>query len=186
VKRLQLGIGIGIAAAALAVHAGSARADSDAADAAGGGGSAAETVEAGSRLPPLRFEDQHGEPHRLDASVALIVFTRDMDAGDIVKQTLAEDGAEVLAANRAVYISDIHGMPGLIRRLFALPSMRKRSYPMWLDVEGEDTKILPAREGQPALIHLDALTVTRIESVASVAALRAALGMPPAAAGDAE
>jgi hypothetical protein len=135
-------------------------------------------AEVGSTLPALSFEDQHGESHSLDASVRLIVFTRDMDAGDIVKETLAENGGEVLAANAAVYITDVHGMPSLIRSLFALPSMRKRPYAMWLDVEGEDTTILPAREGQPSLIHLDAMRVTRIDSIASGAALREALGMP--------
>jgi hypothetical protein len=172
-KRLALALSLTLALAA--IHTGSARSDSHE-----GSETGVAVAEVGSTLPALRFEDQHGELHTLDASVKLIVFTRDMDAGDIVKETLAENGGEVLAANGAIYISDVHAMPSLIRSLFALPSMRKRPYPMWLDVEGEDTTILPATEGQPSLIHLDALQVTRIDSVASGAALRDALGMPAA------
>jgi hypothetical protein len=180
-----------LAAAVLVIHSGAAHSDANPGDTnpsdtvPADAGSVA-IAEVGSTLPALTFEDQHEELHTLDASVKLIVFTRDMDAGGIVKETLAENGGEVLAANGAVYISDVHGMPSLIRSLFALPSMRKRPYSMWLDVEGEDTKILPATEGQPSLIHLDAMTVSRIDSVATAAALREALGMPAAPSEDEE
>lgn len=177
-----LGVALLIAPLVALLGAGVARSDSPEAG-EGRGDSGAAPAGVGSTLPPLHFEDQHGESHTLDASVKRILFTRDMDAGEIVKETLAENGGEVLAANRAVYITDVHGMPSLIRRLFALPSMRERPYAMWLDVEGEDTKILPASEGQPSLIHLDAMRVTRIESIPSAAALREALGMPAAPAG---
>jgi len=182
VKRLILGAML--AAAVLVIQSGPARSDSNPSDSNPVGDGTVAVSEVGSTLPALTFEDQHEEPHTLDASVKLIVFTRDMDAGEIVKETLAENGGEVLAANGAVYITDVHGMPSLIRSLFALPSMRKRPYAMWLDVEGEDTKILPAREGQPSLIHLDAMTVSRIDSIATAAALREALGMPPAPSED--
>ncbi len=138
----------------------------------------AEPLGVGATLPALTLEDQHGESHTLDASVRLVIFTREMDAGDVVKEVLAERGGEVLAERSAVYVADVHGMPGLIRRLFALPAMRRRPYAMWLDTEGDATADFPSVDGKPTLLFVEALQVKDVQHPADAAALRAALGLP--------
>lgn len=138
-------------------------------------------VTVGSQLPPLTLEDQHGESRTLDASTRLVIFTGEMQAGDLVKEVLAERGGEILAERDAVYVADVHRMPALVRRLFALPSLRKRPYPMWLDTEGDATASFPAVEGRPTLLFVDDLVVREIRNPASADELRAALGLPPEA-----
>ena len=61
-----------------------------------------------------------------------------------------------------MYVADISGMPGLVARMFAVPSMRKRPYPMLLDRDGEITARLPDVEGSATLIFCDDLQVTRV------------------------
>lgn len=145
---------------------------------AAGGVAGAEPVAVGSTLPALTLEDQHGEAHTLDASIRLVIFSREMGAADIVKETLAENGGAILKERQAVYVADIHKMPSVIRFLFALPSMRRRSYPMWLDTEGVVTADLPAVEGKPTLLFLENLQVKEIRNPGDVRALRSALGLP--------
>ena len=130
-------------------------------------------------MPALTLEDQHGETHTLDASVRLVIFTREMGAGDMVKDLLAENGGEILSERGAIYVADVNRMPGLIRRMFALPSMRKRPYPMWLDTEGTATADLPAVEGKPTLLFLEDGKVKKIRNPGTGAELREALGLPP-------
>jgi len=134
----------------------------------------------GDELPALTLEDQHGQAHTLGATTRIVVFGRDMDAGKVIKATLAEEGASLLEAAGAVYVADISAMPGLISRLFAIPAMRKRAYTMWLDRDGESTARFPAAPGQATVIHLDGRRITRIDQTSSAEDLRQMLAGTPA------
>jgi hypothetical protein len=125
----------------------------------------AEPARVGDTLEPFSLEDQHGETRTVDASVRAILFSRDMDGGTLIKDALADEPAGFLEARGVVYVADINGMPRIIARLFALPSMRKRSYEMLLDRDGTTTAMLPDEEGRATLIRLDALRITAIASL---------------------
>lgn len=135
----------------------------------------AEMLAAGMRLPEIRLSDQHDVEDSIGTEVRVILFTRDMDAGNIVKEALAEKGGERLAAADAVYVSDISGMPGVIAKLFALPSMRKRPYRMLLDRDGKTTKDFPSEEGKVTLLRLEAGEIERVEYLGTVDQIHAAL-----------
>lgn len=136
---------------------------------------AAETLGVGDPFPTIDLLDQHGEPHAVDASVRLVIFTRDMKAGGVVREALEEEGAALLSRHGTVYVSDVSRMPAFIRRTVAKPRMRRRPYPVLLDERGDATATLPSEAGQATLLFLDALRITRLERVGSVEALRTAL-----------
>jgi hypothetical protein len=126
----------------------------------------------GERIEAFELPDQHGAPGRVDEGVRILLFAADMDAGDLVNGALeAEPSLCDLAARGAVFVSDIHRMPAVITRLFALPSMRRRPYRMLLDREPGPTLRIPRREGRVTWVELDALAVRRIDFVASREAL---------------
>lgn len=136
----------------------------------------AEPVAVGESLPELALADQHGEPYAADASIRVLLFSRDMDGGRVIQAALEEDGAALLERQRALYVADVSRMPGFVRRFIAGPRMRKRPYRMMLDTEGEATAALPTREGLPAVFFVEDLRVLRIEHPESPEALRALLG----------
>jgi len=150
----------------------------------GGAARADESAAAAASLAAVTLEDQHGVARTVDASTRAVLFTSDMDAGDLVKAALAEGGAERLARAGAVYVADVSRMPGIIRRTMAEPAMRKRPYPMLLDREGEATKGWPRTEGQATLLVLDGLRVERTQMLPTADAVVSALdavAAPPAA-----
>ena len=131
---------------------------------------------AGDRLVPFTLEDQHGEPGSVDDQVRVVLFAADMDAGDLVDAALqADPSLHDLAALGAVFVSDIHRMPAIITRLFALPSMRRRPYRMLLDREPGPTVRLPREEGKVTILQLEALTVASVAFAADAAEVAAAL-----------
>lgn len=136
--------------------------------------SAAESpVAPGDTLPELRLPDQHGEPRSVDASTGVVLFSRDMKGGGVLRDLLAKDGAAWLEQHKAVYVADVSRMPGPIRAVIAMPRMRRRPYPVLVDETGEPTASLPSAEGRASAIFLDQLEVTRVEHVDSLEALRA-------------
>jgi hypothetical protein len=133
----------------------------------------------GEQLTGFTLETQFGQPVAVDAKTRILLFSRDMEGGDLLKQALEDVPGETLEERGAVYVSDISGMPSLVAKLFAVPAMRRRPYEMLLDREGSTTSSLPDNPGQATLIHLDALRIERIEHASSVEAIRSSLGLEP-------
>lgn len=133
------------------------------------------------QLAPFSLPDQHGETRAVDASVRLVVLSRDMDGGSVVREALAKQGggaAAFLAAHGAVYVADVSRMPGLVRSLIALPRMRSRPYPVLLDEDGKATAALPSEEGRATVLWLDALHPQRVDFAATPEALLEQLALP--------
>jgi hypothetical protein len=133
------------------------------------------------RLAGFELPDQHGVSHRVDAAVRVLLLSRDMDGGAVVRGALEAKGAEAgafLAGLGAVYVADVSRMPGIVRRLFALPRMRSRPYPVLLDTTGEATAALPAEPGRASVLWLEDLRPVRVETFGAPEALLAALGTP--------
>lgn len=135
----------------------------------------AEMLRVGAALPALRLSDQHGVEATIGADDKIVMFSRDMDGGNIVKAALAEHGGSMLATAKAVYVANIAAMPSVITNLFALPSMRKRDYRILLDRDGEATADFPSKESNVTVMKLEGGTIAHIEFVASTDALLAML-----------
>lgn len=126
-------------------------------------------------VPAFSLSDQYGQSHDVDEETRAILFTRDMGAGDIVKGALADAKGSLLARAGAVYIADVSPMPAIIRRVFAIPAMRRRGYPILLDRDGSRTKSFPHQKGAATLLLLDRLRISRILHIDSPAELQSAL-----------
>ena len=133
----------------------------------------------GDAIAEISLQDQHGKDGVVDGSTRILLFSRDMDGGKILEEALADTDEGFLAADNALYLSDISGMPSLVARLFAIPSMRKRPYPMLLDRSGDATQRIPDVDERATVIFLKSLTVERVEHVDSANGVRALLGLPP-------
>ncbi|HYC00487.1 MAG TPA: hypothetical protein VEC57_15245 [Candidatus Limnocylindrales bacterium] len=132
-------------------------------------------LKAGDALPSLALPDQHGTRATVGADTRLLLFSRDMDGGGFVKEALAEGGKDKLDAAGAVYIADVSGMPGFVRSTFALPSMRKRPYPILLDETGEHTRALPSQKGKATVMRIEGGRIADVTYASSTAEVIAAL-----------
>jgi hypothetical protein len=138
----------------------------------------------GSRIEPLVLADQHGVERRVDAATRGVLLSRDMDGGGFVREALASEGAARLGKAGAVYVADVSGMPGLIRRMIAVPRMRGRGYPVLLDVDGAATARFPAQPGRAIWIRLEELRIAEIRFLASADEVGAVLAPPLDPPGD--
>jgi hypothetical protein len=119
----------------------------------------AEPWAVGTVLPKLELPDQHGDARALDAATRAVVFSRDMSAGRIVKETVAKAGNDVFDRNQAVYVVDLAGMPGFVRSLFAMPGLRRRPHKLMVGRAGAATADFPSEEGKPTVLLLKDLRI---------------------------
>ena len=130
---------------------------------------------AGDLLPQLDLKDQHDQARAVDGEVRFLLFSRDMDGGGVIRDALAASDGQLLQDASAVYVADISGMPAFVRRMFALPGLRRRPYPILLDPDGSKTSRIPSAAGKATVLGLTRLRIRDVRFVDSPDALVGAL-----------
>ena len=108
----------------------------------------------GQRVESFNAKDQHENAFTLKpADTRFLIVSHDMDTGKKANASLTALGKDYLTSKKAVYVANIHGMPG-IGRMFALPKMKKYSHRIIL---GDDAALIakfPVESGKVTVLTL--------------------------------
>ena len=108
----------------------------------------------GQRVESFNAKDQHENAFTLKpADTRFLLVSHDMDTGKKANASLTALGKDYLTSKKAVYVANIHGMPG-IGRMFALPKMKKYSHRIIL---GDDAALIakfPVESGKVTVLTL--------------------------------
>ncbi|MCL1143735.1 hypothetical protein [Shewanella gaetbuli] len=118
-------------------------------------------VKEGDTLAPITLQDQFDKPLVVDGETKVLLFSSDMDGGEVIQAAFDEVAESDRPANLA-YVADISGMPSLIAKFVAIPKMKDYSFVLGLDKEGDVSALLPTKENQATIIKLDNLTIKSI------------------------
>ena len=129
----------------------------------------------GDPISELQLDDQFGVTRVVGDDVRIVLYSRDMKSGKVIEGALEDTDSSYLGARGAVVVADIHGMPGLITTLFALPKLRGRTYPMLLDRDGAPTADLPFEEDHVTWLTLDERVIREIRHIDAAEVLRSEL-----------
>jgi hypothetical protein len=109
----------------------------------------------GSKVEPFTAKDQHENAFTLKpAETKFLLVSHDMETGKKANAALNALGKDYLGTKNAVYVANIHGMPG-IGRMFAMPKMRKYVHRIIL---GDDEALIakfPEQKGKVTVLKLD-------------------------------
>lgn len=123
----------------------------------------AQPYEPGQTVQSFSATDQHGTPFTFQpAETRFLLISHDMTTGKKANTALSALGKDHLPGKKAIYLANIHGMPG-IGRFFALPKMRKYAHRIIL---GDDAGLIakfPKQEGKVTVLKLAS---GRIQSIA--------------------
>ncbi len=115
---------------------------------------AADTYKVGDTFAAFSAKDQHEKPYTYEGGARLVIVSFEMGAGKAANAFFEKQPADFLAQQRAVFISNIYGMPG-VGRFFALPKMKGYPHRIILaDAEGFLARY-PAKEDQLTVLSLD-------------------------------
>jgi len=111
-------------------------------------------MQPGDPFPAFSVQDQHEVAYTLEPDVRFVIVSFDMSSGKATNKYLEKQGAEFLPANKAVFLSNIYGMPWVGRK-FALPKMKK--YPHRILLADSETLLddFPQQEDRVTVLELD-------------------------------
>ncbi|GAA0787225.1 MULTISPECIES: hypothetical protein [Pseudomonadati] len=119
-------------------------------------------IKVGDTLVLISLLDQFEKPLNVTAETKVLLFSRDMDGGEIIQAAFADTPDDQRPEN-LVYVADISGMPSLIAKYVAVPKMQDYPFTLGLDREGEITAAFPLVKGQATIIKLNDLKIQSIE-----------------------
>ena len=121
--------------------------------------------------------DQFDKAHTLEAGTKTLIMTFAKGSSHIVRNFLKEQPEDFLLMHEANYVADIHPMPVVIRNAFAMPDLKKSSYPVLLIYEEKISKMFkdPAHENEIMIVTLENKQVKAIDFVQDAKALKAKL-----------
>lgn len=115
----------------------------------------AEPYATGSKVQPFTARDQHEQVFTFKpAETKFLLVSHDMETGKKANKALNALGKDYLGTKKAVYLANIHGMPG-IGRIFAMPKMKKYVHRIIL---GDDAALIarfPEQKGKVTVLKLD-------------------------------
>jgi hypothetical protein len=117
----------------------------------------------GSEFPFKELEDQSETIQIIPEDTKKVFFIADMPASKIINASLEEKESNFLPDKKAILISDIHRMPGLITRFVALPKMRGYTYKIYLIRDDETGKDIPKEKEKITYFKLKKGIITSIQ-----------------------
>lgn len=140
----------------------------------------AQATDIGETLTPWTLNDQYDQPYTLNEQTRILLVARNMDGAKLVKAALQDQPKGYLEARNAVFLADVHGMPSLIGKWFAIPAMQKYTYRVVLDRDGSIAAQYPGAEDQVLWLQLQGNTVVSQHTFTSAEQLQKALQDTPA------
>ena len=114
----------------------------------------AEMLKAGDAFPKFEANDQHEKPYPMPEDTKYVAVTFAMGSGKKANSYFSEKGAAFLTENKAVFLSNIYGMPA-VGRMFAIPKMQKYPHRIMLADEKGLLDDFPEEKGKVTVFKLD-------------------------------
>jgi hypothetical protein len=114
----------------------------------------AQPYESGQKVQSFTAADQHGTAFTFQpAETHYLLISHDMTTGKKANAALNALGKDHLPAKKAIYVANIHGMPG-IGRFFAIPKMKRYAHRIILGDDADLIAKFPQQEGKVTVLKL--------------------------------
>ena len=113
-----------------------------------------ELYRVGDVFAPFTTKDQHEKSYTFERGVRVVIVSFEMGAGKAANAFFEKQPASFLDSHQAIFVSNIHGMPG-IGRMFALPKMKKYPHRILLADAPDFLARYPAKDDQLTVFTLD-------------------------------
>ena len=137
---------------------------------------AQELIGVGDPLPVLNLKDQNDTPHQIPNNTRRVLLTVDNGGTALATELIESHDKGWLTDKKQVFLADIHKMPSLVTRLFAMPQLREKPYPIMLGREASELQMFPRRKNCVTVIQVKDGKVSDLAFACNREELKAANG----------
>ena len=112
-----------------------------------------------SEITATELINQFDEKVFVNSNTEWIVFSADKKSSETIGKILEDLKISQLETYKGIFIADISAMPSMITKMFAMPKMKKYSYKLALDKEGDFSKKIPQEKHKATLIEIKNLKI---------------------------
>ena len=128
-----------------------------------------------STLDNYSYETPEGRPMKIPHETKLIIVGFEKDTGATVNDFLNTKNKYYLQKNKAIFIADIHAMPSVITKMFALPKMKKYKHLIYLHYGKEFQKNTPNKDEKITILRVKDRKISDISFISTPKELQAAI-----------
>ena len=128
-----------------------------------------------STLDNYSYETPEGRPMKIPHETKLIIVGFEKDTGATVNDFLNTKNKYYLQKNKAIFIADIHAMPSVITKMFALPKMKKYKHLIYLHYGEEFQKNATYKDDKITILRVENRKISNISYISTPKELQAAI-----------
>jgi len=113
------------------------------------------------------YKTQFDKKVAISNNIKTIVISYEKDTGRLVNNYLINKDSLYLKEKNAVFIADIHEMPSLITKIFAMPKMRKYKHTIYIYDEDDFVEFAKPKDGKVTVIKFENQKVKKIYYISS-------------------
>lgn len=128
-----------------------------------------------SLLDKYKYETPFSRPMKIPNTTKLVIIAFEKDTGATVNDYLNTKEKYYLQKNKAIFIADIHKMPSVITRMFALPKMKKYKHLIYLHYGEKFQEAIPNKDESITILRVENRKVVAIDYISSKNELQATI-----------
>ena len=126
-------------------------------------------------LNEFKFETPQGQEVKIPKKSKLVIVAFEKDAAALVNEFLATKEPSYLTKNSSTFIADVHEMPAIIAKMFALPKLKKYKHPIYL-YDGENFHtVVSSKKAKVTLLEVDNGVIKSISYISTRQELQLAI-----------
>ena len=123
-------------------------------------------------LPAVTLPDQFETATPINQETEWIIFSMNHEVSDVINQAIEDLKITDIQSLKGAYVSDISKMPAMIAKMIALPKMKKYTFKVLLDKEGDITKTWPRKDLKATIISLKKLEIIEVVHTDQIAVIK--------------
>ncbi len=128
-----------------------------------------------SQLNNYKFQTPTSHEIKIPKETNLVIIASEKDTGALVNEYLKTKDIYYLQKNHAIYIANLHAMPSIIRKIFAIPKLQKYKHLIYLQYDEEFQNNTPNKEEKITLLRFENGKISDISFITTEAQLQAAI-----------
>lgn len=128
-----------------------------------------------SLLDNYSYETPHARPMKVPHETKLVLIAFEKDTGATVNDFLSTKNKYYLQKNKTIFIADIHRMPSMVTKMFALPKMKKYKHLIYLHYGEKFENAIPSKDDKITVLRVVNRKITSISYISSAKELQATI-----------